>query len=263
MGRTISSSCGARGRPRASGRSTRTPSFPRGRSMPAPPRWAAPLRRWRRWRWAKSDNAFCAIRPPGHHAEIASRWASASSTPSPSWHARRSANTAPSGWRSSISTCTTATARRTSSGGRSVLLRLEPPDAAVSRHGRRARRAWATSSTCAVGDPYGGEEMREGYDARICPALEDFAPDLHPDLGRLRRRLSRPAGGLNWVPDRLRLAHRPAHGDRRGAARAASCRCSRAATTAAGSPTGAAAHVGMLMGARTRRGRCARRSTRG
>jgi acetoin utilization deacetylase AcuC-like enzyme len=36
------------------------------------------------------ENAFCAVRPPGHHATRARRWASASSTTSPSPPATRS-----------------------------------------------------------------------------------------------------------------------------------------------------------------------------
>jgi acetoin utilization deacetylase AcuC-like enzyme len=48
-------------------------------------------------------NAFVTVRPPGHHAETAR----------PTTHR---SSTAPSASRSSISTCTTATARRTSSG---------------------------------------------------------------------------------------------------------------------------------------------------
>jgi acetoin utilization deacetylase AcuC-like enzyme len=59
-------------------------------------------------------NAFCAVRPPGHHACATRPWASASSTtwrwrPSTRWSA-----TACSAWPSSTSTCTTATAPRTS-----------------------------------------------------------------------------------------------------------------------------------------------------
>ena len=64
----------------------------------------------------KVRNAFVATRPPGHHAEVATPRASASSTARPSPRVTLRRFTAPSASRSSISTSITATARSTSSG---------------------------------------------------------------------------------------------------------------------------------------------------
>ena len=72
-------------------------------------------------------------------------WGSASSTTPPSPPAMPRRSTVPSASRSSIGTSITATARRTSSGGRERALLLDPRDAALSRAPARSRRGASTA----------------------------------------------------------------------------------------------------------------------
>ena len=67
--------------------------------------------RRRSTRFASANPRLRSVRPPGHHAEPIERWASASST---TWRLRprRCSRAVSSAWRSSISTCITATGRR-------------------------------------------------------------------------------------------------------------------------------------------------------
>ena len=124
------------------------------------------------------SNAFCQVRPCGHHAEKdrAMGFCLFSNVAIAGMYAR--ARHGPSASPSSISTCTTATARRTSSGRRGPVLRLHAPDAALSRHGRGGRggRRQYLERAAAAGD--GGEPFREAVESRILPALRNFGPDL-------------------------------------------------------------------------------------
>jgi len=107
--------CCPRASPRASACS---PSMPAAPSWPAPgrrPARARPAPARPRWRWPRPSavRATCwsrAATTPGRTSSAAT----ASST-TPRWRRRRCATTARLGWRCSMSTTTTATARRPSS----------------------------------------------------------------------------------------------------------------------------------------------------
>ena len=234
-----------RGRPRAVRGRRRARSTPTRSSCEAPTRRrctppAAPAR-WRgRCSPARRRRGFCAVRPPGHHAERRrGRWASACSTTSrspPSW---RSASSGRAGVRSSTGTSTTATAPTTSSA--------RAPTSCSRASTRRdlypgtgppsdAARAPGEGYTINLPVPAGtGEELGSRCSSRSsCPRSSEFQPRPGPRLGRLRRPPRRPARRLRADEAVLRRdgPARCARSPRRWGRRSA--RCSRAATTLAG-----------------------------
>ena len=106
-----------------------------------------------RWRRARPQRAFCAVRPPGHHA--GPEHADGLLPLSPTWRSARGSRRrrAWRGSRWSISTCTTATARRTCSRRDPDLLFAsihqcpgwpgtgDPSETGVAQHGQRRRAA--------------------------------------------------------------------------------------------------------------------------
>ena len=146
----------------------------------------------------EARNAFCAVRPPGHHAETATadgllllrqRRDRA--------HGTRSRCMGSSGSRSSTSTCTMATAPRIWSGTmpascspRPTRCRSTPAPAQAERTRRaRADRQRAAAAGCRRRAPSAPALL-----GRVLPAVEAHAPGDDPGLGRLRRPRPRPAG---------------------------------------------------------------------
>ena len=89
---------------------------------------------------AAARTAFAPSARPAITPRRDTRWASASSTTPRSPRATPRPRMVPGASRSWTSTSITATARRTSSGRSDRLLRLDPPDSALSRHRRGGER---------------------------------------------------------------------------------------------------------------------------
>ena len=182
----------------------------------ARPRGGPPAPAWRRWTrcWrGEVRSAFCAVRPPGHHAEprpadgllpVLQRRRRRAPRPG---GARRSR-----GWRSSISTCTTATAPRTSS-------RAMRASSTASTHQCRSIPAPAMRATGrrqVVNVPLrpapSGAAFRAGL-AGVLPAVEALRAGLmvsRPASTPMRaiRWPTPPAGGRFRLGDRRAVRHR-------------------------------------------------------
>ncbi len=133
----------------------------------------------------RTRSARCAR--PGITPRATARWASACSRMRPSRAFTRARATAPSASPSSISTFTTATARRTSSGrdknlfyGSTHQMPLFPGTGALSETG--VGNIW--NAPLRAGD--GGETFREAFTGRILGPLAQFRPRHRHHLGRIR-----------------------------------------------------------------------------
>ena len=129
------------------------------------------------------------------------RWASACSTTRRSPRATRRRSTAPSAWRSSISTCITATARRTFSGPtRRVMycstheMPLYPGTGAISERGEFNT---IVNAPLRAGD--GGDAFREAFETAILPRLREFKPDLMVISAGFDAHTRDPLANLNLV----------------------------------------------------------------
>ena len=147
-----------------------------------------------------------AARPPRRDRD--GRWGFASSTTPRSPPATPRPRTGSSASRSSISTCITATARRTSSGPiKSVMyasthqMPLYPGTGARSECGEHDK---IVNAPLRAGD--GGEAFREAFATRrSCRAWTRFAPDLVIVSAGVRRALSRSARQSQPARGRFRL----------------------------------------------------------
>ena len=114
----------------------------------------------------EARNAFCVVRPPGHHAEPSpGPWGSACSTTRPSRPSTPMWCVACRESRSSISTSITATARRRRwSAHAHLFLRFEPPVARLSghRHGTRDGHRQQTWSNAILAPGSGSETVPRG-----------------------------------------------------------------------------------------------------
>ena len=141
------------------------------------------------------------------------RWASACSTTSPSARPRRSP-AGSSAWRSSTSTCTTATARRTSSGRDPRVLLVSSHQYPVLPGDGRPGRGGAGERAGLHGEPADAGRAAATPSTRPCTARSSsrsaarFDPQLVARLGRLRRGRRRPArrherepGGIRALAD--------------------------------------------------------------
>jgi acetoin utilization deacetylase AcuC-like enzyme len=127
----------------------------------------------------EADNAFCAIRPPGHHAEI----------------------TTPMGFCLINTVAITAREAQRKYGAERVaivdfdvhhgngtqdIFKADPTVFYASSHqmplypgtGKASETGVGNIANAPLAPDTGGESMREAYEARIIPALIDFAPDL-------------------------------------------------------------------------------------
>ena len=180
-------------------------------------------RRWRRWTrcaGGEARRAFCAVRPPGHHAEPA-----AADGLLPLLQRRDRRPPRPGGarrWRasrSSTSTSTTATAPRPAS--RTTRRSSSPPSTSgrsTPAPARRRSAAWATSQR-PLPPGADGAAFRARLGEQLLPALDDFAPDLLLISAGFDAHRARPAGPARAWRGGLRLA------DRRASARLAERHC--------------------------------------
>ena len=169
-------------------------------------------------------------RPP--RRDRTARWASAFSPTRPSPASMRAPSTGRSASRSSISTFTTATARRISSGptrtcstARRTRCRCSPAPGRLSETGVGN----IFNAPLRAGD--GGERFREAVESRILAGAAQLRPRSRPDLGGLRRAPGRSARQPASGGGRFHVGDGEARRTRRGSTAAAvSCRCSKAAT---------------------------------
>ena len=116
----------------------------------------------------RAQNAFCAVRPPGHHAEAdAAPWASACST---TWRSARCMRARRMAGARRGHRFRRASRQRHAAHVRArpeSVLCLDASMAALSRHGRaRASAASATSSTCRCAPSAPAGAFRAAFDAR-------------------------------------------------------------------------------------------------
>ena len=126
----------------------------------------------------EADNAFCAVRPPGHHADARHPAVLPVQQCRDRRAAMRARCTASPGSRSSISTSITATARRRFWDRCRPVLRLDAPVSALSRHRRGAARPGpGQHRQRAAARQSGGAEFRAPGRAHPAGARR-FAPEL-------------------------------------------------------------------------------------
>ena len=199
----------------------------------------------------EADNAFCAVRPPGHHAEPRPgdgvlpvqqrrdrRLAGARGA-----RARRAS-------RSSISTCITATARRRASATtRACSTPRRTSTRSIPAPARRARPGSATSSTCRCAPMAGSREFRARLQPRDPAGARRVPARAGADLGRVRRPQKRPARATFARRSRLRLGNRAAAGGRRQSRQGRVVSTLEGGYDLAALGASAAAHVRVLMSA--------------
>lgn len=150
----------------------------------------------------EADNAFCAIRPPGHHAEadrpmgfcLVNTIAIVAREAQRKYGAERVA-IIDFDVHHGNGTEDIFRADATVFYGSSHQMPLFPGTGSPSEHGV------GNIFNLALGTGSGGQEMREGYDAVILPALEDFRPDFLFVSAGFDADYRDPLAGLNWRPD--------------------------------------------------------------
>jgi len=147
----------------------------------------------------EADNAFCAIRPPGHHAEIA--------TPMGFCLVNTVAIVAREAQRKYGAERVAIVDFDVHHGnGTQDIFKADPTVFYASSHQMPLFPGTGKASETGVGnianaplDPEtGGEAMREAYAARIIPALIDFAPDLILISAGFDAHERDPLARLNW-----------------------------------------------------------------
>ena len=147
---------------------------------------------------ARSRNAFCAVRPPGHHAETATAMGFClfGNVVIGARHALEAHGLE----RVAIVDFDVHHGNGTQDlvwDDARILLRLDPPDAALSRDRRAPTRRGAHGQIVNVPLPpgaSGGGVPRRRCSSRVLPAVEAHRAGDDPDLGRLRRPRPRSAG---------------------------------------------------------------------
>ena len=184
-------------------------------------------------------NAFSAARPPGHHAERATRWASASSTTRPSQPGTRRLSMEPNGSPSSIGTSTTAMARRISSGATPRDVLFDARDAALSRHGGRHE---AGEHNTIVNLPLQRGRwtpgVSRGFRGGVLPRVEAFRPDLIIISAGFDAHVRDPLANLNLVETDFAWATAQLMAWRTAMRAAGSSRCSRGLRPGRAEPLG-------------------------
>ncbi|MDR3475286.1 MAG: histone deacetylase family protein [Devosia sp.] len=149
-----------------------------------------------------ADNAFCAIRPPGHHAEInrpmgfclANTVAIAAREAQRKYGAERVA---------------IVDFDVHHGNGTQDIFKADPSVFYASSHqmplypgtGNPRETGVGNIVNAALPPNSGGAEMREAYDSRILPALADFSPDLVLISAGFDADYRDPLAQLNWVPE--------------------------------------------------------------
>ena len=197
----------------------------------------------------EADNAFCAVRPPGHHAEIDQ----------------------PMGFCLVNAIAIVAREAQRKYGAERVaivdfdvhhgngtqdIFKDDPTVFYGSSHqmplypgtGYPAEHGVGNIVNLALRPGSGGEEMREGYDTVILPALDDFRPDFLLISAGFDADYRDPLGGLTWRPEDFAWLTRRLM-------EVAARRCDgrivamlEGGYDRTGLATGVAAHVGALMG---------------
>ena len=181
----------------------------------------------------KADNAFCAVRPPGHHAEPsrAMGFCLFNTVAVAALHARAKHGAE----RVAVVDFDVHHGNGTQAAfwtdkdlfyGSTHQMPLFPGTGALDETGVGN----IFNAPLAPGDD--GEDFRAACESRILPALDDFAPDFLLGLGRLRRPSQGPAGAAQAGRGGFRLGDREVVGGGGQAyAAASSSRRSKAATT--------------------------------
>jgi len=195
------------------------------------------------------DNAFCAVRPPGHHAERArpmgfcliNTIAIVAREAQRKFGAERVAivdfdvhhgNGTEDIFRDDASVFYGSTHQ----------MPLFPGTGAASEHGA------GNIFNAPLRAHTGGDEMREAYDVHVLPALDDFRPDFLLISAGFDADHRDPLAQLNWYPDDFAWVTRRLMevADRRSGGRIVSML--EGGYDRGGLATGVAAHVGALMG---------------